>query len=286
MDNSLIQREIKDNGFDYTTIAEASLNIVLLHHYWALQVYDANKKLIFFKSHPYQDNNSALEKGELPAELKNNSILEKDFREKKVLISTAKGTLIPKPFFSEALMTSYFKLNFGQPNTETLHHNYINSLDTYLLYSIPNRLANSLSHFTHVNHYYHVACPWLEGIMAYFKGSENRYLVIDIEDPLVRIAAFSGKQPEFFNIFRFDHDQDLLYYVLYAAQELNFDPHQTPFYFSGNLFQHSERFKMIYRYIRYPKLLIKPEQLTYSRKIEDLPDHYFFNILASPLCEL
>lgn len=284
MEDFLVQREIKDNAFDYISIAEASLVLGIFHQYWVFLVYDKNQQLVYLKSQPAKNQEDDIDSGldSIPNELTNEPMLEWNFQSLSLVASSSKTTLVPKAFYSEGLKPHYFKLNFGDRKHELVYADYVSCLESYLVYSIPESWPDTLSQF---NHYYHMANPWLEGLLSQFKNQEGPVMAVDIEDPVIRVASLNEGSLHFFNTFRFHHNNDLLYYLIYTAEQLDIDPHGIPFYFSGNLFENSERFKMFYRYIRYPKLLPKPVNLSNSLKLKELPEHYFYNLLAMPLCE-
>ncbi len=284
MTDLLVQREIKDNAFDYITIAEASLVLGIFHQYFVYLVYDKSQQLVYLKSQPFPNQEEAGGNAAetIPSELTNEPMLEWNFQNFTLISSSSKATLVPSPFYSEDLKSHYFKLNFVEAKDELIYSDYVSSLDSYLVYSIHQSWPETFSQF---NHCYHIANPWLEGLLSQFKNEDGAVMAVDIEDPVIRVASLNNGSLQFFNTFRFYHNNDLLYYLMYTAEQLEIDPHALPFYFSGNLFENSERFKMLYRYIRYPKLLPRPVNISYSLKLKELPQHYFYNLLAMPLCE-
>ncbi len=286
MEKLLVQQEIKDDAFDHISSAEASLILGLFHSYYVIQIYDSSQRLIYLKTisnsqkSVNEDNQDALADG-----LKKEPLLREVFQHKRLVVSSPKVTPIPNDFFAADLRQNYFQLNFGQPERESLKEDYLPFIDSYLLYSIPHEWLNALPEGFNVKTYCHIGTPWLAGLFSQFQGISKPLLAADIEDPLVRLAVLDEQGLQLFNLFRFETHNDLLYYVLYTAEQLGINPHQDAFFFSGNLFKESNRFKMLYRYIRYPRFLKKPENLSYSNKLNEIPDHFFYNMLGIPLCE-
>ena len=289
MEDFLVQREIKDEVFNHSTFPEGGiLNLAFFNAYWVIEILDTDKKLIYLKCIPFREELPTGIKARtfIPSSLKADNLLKVQVQTKNLICSSSKVTLIPASLFSEDLINDYFRLNFGQVKDEHLAYNYISQLDAYLLFAISQNLIHQFKFLLNYHALYHIATPWLKSLFAQFQQSNEPLLFADFEDPLVRVALMREGNLVFFNTFSFTDDNDMLYYLIFISEQLGINPQKHRFYFSGTIFRHSERFKLLYRYIRYPRFLKRLANLEYSRHIEEVPEHYFYNLLGMPLCEL
>jgi hypothetical protein len=273
---SLLEQTVTDST--HTRIAKpARLYVGFLEHYYTVHVVDGDQRLRYLRSEARADSLSATIR----------SVQEdpwtRDGLSQSSVTSSEHATLVPAPFYHEDLSRAYAQLNFGALDDQVVLSNYLPQAKAYLVFTLSQACYKQYQQ-AGLQQHYHIATPWLAGILTQFQSAAKPVLCFDVEDPLLRVAVVDQGSLAFFNTFSIAGSADLLYYLIKVARSCGLNPHKDAFYGSGLIFQGTERFQQLYRYIRYLYFLDQESAHTRTDHLEAVPEHLFYNILGLPLC--
>lgn len=133
-----------------------------------------------------------------------------------------KATLIPKEFFHVDQLKKYFEFSHNMEELDELHYNYINSCETYNLFSVPNYLTSIIYPIFPNIVFKHQATQLIEyGFKLNNKNQQTA--VIGINSTFFDLAFFEDQQLILSNSFQFSTTTDFIYFFMYACKQLKID---------------------------------------------------------------
>lgn len=197
-----------------------------------------------------------------------------------VLIDNLYSTLVPSVLFDANQKESYLSFNFNMPKTEWIFlNNPFFQLEYQLVYALPKALYNILkTHFSEVNFTSSAA------ILLSFLHQKNvaqHYFHLHLGLKQMQCIYFENKQLQFHNLFSFDNTEEIIYNVLNVYKQLGLSNDRTILHVSGVLSEDSEKYALLYNYIKYIQFVDKPLKLNYTEKIKQIPAHYFLTHYAA-----
>ena len=80
-------------------------------------------------------------------------------------------------------------------------------------------------------------------------------MYIDVRINQFSIVVLEDKKLLFSNSFSFETKEDFIYYILFAAEQLELNPNEFPLFFTGNILKDSDLYTITYQYIRHINFL-------------------------------
>lgn len=223
---------------------------------------------------------------EVPKELAQPDLLHQEYNNVNLIVSNARGTLVPEAFFDQDSKYSYFNLNFQHASGETIKENFINQLRAYLVWSVPSTLLDSFAaNIKAPQHIYHAGTLFLENTLIQYQRNRNNLIVTDLEASLARIAVIKNGNLHFFNMFSYSNDVDLLYYLMYVSDKLEIKPDADSYVFTGEIYRNSELYQLLDRYLGNISFGQRPETLEYSHQFNQISAHNYYTLVGIGLCE-
>ncbi len=271
-----LERTIRDPALTTASQPGDQLFLSVFSKYACLHLLDADQTLRYLQSQPLSENTTP--ETALPL-----AEWEQAGLEPELLIDTPHVTLIPASLYQPSMAEAYAKLNFGHQPNSRVATNYLPQTEAYVLFTYqPAEWPLHREKFAEPA--YHVATPWLASLSVQFHKVKAPVLCFDVADPYLRVAVLQEGRLQLFNTYTIRQTSDLLYYLAAVARATNLDLHHHAVYASGLVFRHSNRFKQLYRYIRYLRFQHRVSSLTYTHQLDKVPEHLFYNLLGIPLC--
>ena len=205
----------------------------------------------------------------------------------KVGIINNKSTLLPEALFDENQIIKYFEINCAyQPATEYVllyrHKNaeIVNLFATdKLLYELIKTQFSSRK-----VEFIPLGSILIEGILHHTHSTVEPTIYINIGYELASFAIKNGNQLQYFNSFHIKDFKDLLYYILFIAEEFDYTQEQLTVVIWGNTGVETEYHIHLKDYINTVVLGNRANAVSASFKFSDIPKHQFFDLLSMPLC--
>ncbi len=213
-----------------------------------------------------------------------NEWLSRSFNSVRVLYENTTSTIIPSSLYSQADKDLYARFNFSLPENNACHSDFINSIDAYLIYHMSKSLTKRIEHLFPKHKLNSTSAHLIEALLINYKnvGSEKR-MFVNVKNAFLDIAIIEDKQVLFFNTFAYQSTEDFIYYIIFVIEQLNINPENIDLTFSGIIDKKSKLFETAYTYIRNIKFQKLPGIHNYSYIFNDVPAHYYFNLLSRGL---
>jgi len=101
----------------------------------------------------------------------------------------------------------------------------------------------------------------------------------------MEICALKNGALEFYNVFKWNSDEDILYYLLFSLEQFGFDAANVRLTLAGERPLNSALFDALKRYFKHINYTTPAPSLKLSGDLARLPSHYYFSLLNQHLCE-
>ena len=103
-----------------------------------------------------------------------------------------------------------------------------------------------------------------------------------LKDSYINIVVTKGDSLIFQNKFEYQTKEDLLFYVLFSIQQLNFSNEEINTVIYGNISK--EEYNILYQYIRNIKFGNKLKDISCSNEFNNIKDHCYNILYRQFLC--
>ena len=184
-----------------------------------------------------------------------NDSLQQSFSKVQIIHDNEMQTLVPSALFEEAHLSDYLKYNTKIFKTDFITYDVIQNKDAMLVYipfvNINNYIFERFGSFE----YKHSATVLIDKILQFEKNNNQKKLYINIQQTHFELIALDGNSFQLFNRFEYKTREDFIYYILFTAEQLDFNPENFKCILMGAVEENDELFSIAYKYIRHVSLL-------------------------------
>lgn len=213
--------------------------------------------------------------------------LNLDFARINILYETSRSTLVPAALYRPEDRKLLASFNFEVTDESDVRYDHLNAQDAYLLYILPKSLEDMLLHLFPAHTLKCHASVLIEILMIMNKNLPAvKRMFVNVRNASLDIVITEGKKLLFYNSFSYHSKQDFIYFIIFVIEQLNLNPEEIDLTLSGRIDQKSTLYDMAWKYIRNIHFQELSSAYRYSYLFNDLPQHYYFTLLNSGLCEL
>lgn len=246
-----------------------------LHAVWFDLEY---KKYIGYECVSYDSTSS------FKSAIRNFGSANKYCKSKSILIANQLFTLIPSDLYHDKDKTKLLSFNQAvvDDNFKTSTAD-IEGIHSKCIFGIHHDILDVLKESFDNIKIQPIAKPFIENSLTLSESQMTAF--VEIVDGRMDVAVFSNKSLQLYNAFEYKTAEDVMYYLLFTFEQLNFDREKHTLYIAGEINEQGEIFTLIYQYIRNIKWLSRPAQFGESDVLKPLPRHYHFSLFNQILCE-
>ncbi len=180
----------------------------------------------------------------------------------RLIFSNTLFALVPNELYQEEKASDYIEFNnFLLPN-DPIESQLIEPLNIQFLYSYIEKIELQIRELFPEKEIkiLHSGYSLIQQLSA-FSAEINYFIWFNFSS--IEIVYFQNGNLVLYNLFETKTKEDILYYVLFVAQQLNIDINQEHIHILGNIETHSETINMMKKYIRYVKIGLN-EHITFK----------------------
>lgn len=212
--------------------------------------------------------------------IQNNPALQTPMDDVLVVHQNNLLTFVPQEYFAEEQLASYLQYNVKVYPTDFLTHDPIENYDMHTVYipyaTINNALLDIFGDFT----YKHAASILVKKVLDWTKNKEEAHIFVHFQENNFQLVAVKNQQLVLFNSFEFQTKEDFLYYLLFTAEQLHWNPETFTLKLLGNITKESELFQIAYKYVRNVSLFVEN-----NTNNQNNPQEYLQNFILIHACE-
>ncbi len=180
---------------------------------------------LILKSHSFKNIHLEDELFRRVLEIANNeSLLNEDYLKAEFTYIHQKATLVPADFFNPENVRSYFEFNHTLGEYDELHHKYIQAIEAYCVFSIPNYLSNLFYSKLPGVSFSHQAVKLINNGKR--SSQKGYHASVCMNAGFFDIAIFDDNRLLLYNSFQYTNALDFIYFFLYPLKQLKIDTHQ------------------------------------------------------------
>ena len=229
-----------------------SLSIAITKENFLIYIFYKSKLIYFSKIKLLEKNYN---------DITTNHILKLDFKKTEIIIFGYPHTIVPSEFFDEKNASLLLSTNAELLDVIKFHK--IPEISAIAIYSLQEELDDLL------NLLFPETIPEViqsRFISEFFKKSGNDEIAhVYISFEIIHICIFSKGKLILTNSYDYKNNEDILYYILFAFEQLKLDPSEIKTRLYGDIAKNNHKFKLLYKYIRD----IDIEKLENNYKVND-----------------
>jgi len=208
---------------------------------------------------------------------------QRKFEKVNVCFLNTEFTLIPEAFAKSEDVKPLLKFVTGTEHIKrSLHHNL---KEISFSYTIEQEL---ISYFEKTFPNISVRHLGAVSIDLFFSqhSLKNANLYLNIADGYIEIAAKQKNDLLFYNVFNFENNEDILYYLLFTMEQFQLNPLHVRLSLAAQRDASDELVKSLKKYIKQVDFCVTDASINLNGELSSLPKHYYFTLLNQHLCEL
>lgn len=206
----------------------------------------------------------------------------------RVIISTGLFTLVPKEIFEPKEKSQYLHLVGEIQAQETVLFSDFTFADAVTVLAADQRLKDWFIKLydNKTLHFYHQTTPVLEGNWQIYGDDHKKRLQVHIEPnrSIITYLDEEDKSIVFCNQFAYKTAKDLLYYVAFVLEELELKPQELTLQLTGVIYEESEIFATLKRFLPDLSIINEVEWLYFSHHFGDTHLSSFFDVFSLAKC--
>ncbi len=222
-------------------------------------------------------------------------LLEQITKKKKILSSfyqrislsfvSPKAVFVPADLFSYLEKQQFIDFNIYPEEEYELKVDKLNNLAAYAVYPFPRVLLKKINFLFPGNRIRHHSSCLIENVLYMIRyGKHDVQLVLHIQRGHFEILYFENKNLSFYNSFNYQTWDDLFYYLFFVLEQLRLDAEILNTMILGEVGIESEFYKKMRLYVKSLTFGPRSELYKYSDVFDELPHHYYFNLLNLNSC--
>ena len=160
------------------------------------------------------------------------------------------NTFVPKALFDEQFLGSYLQYNTKVFETDFFAFDEIATYQMNTVYipyvNINNFFVDEFGFFT----YKHSNTILVSKLLELSKNVDAKKMFVHMGTRHFEIIIVQNQHLLLFNSFDYKTPEDLIYYLLFTAEQLNMNPESFPLEFLGAIAEEDAFYKIAYKYIR------------------------------------
>jgi hypothetical protein len=279
---------LKDESLDINNSADYNLSIQVSQKEFTYCVLDTvRNKFLAFESFKLHDTYNPYQLSERLDELVlREKWLSGNYKTKKIIYINQKSTLVPVPLFDANDQETYFSFNHTLDDSEDLYCDKLNNLNAYNLYAVPTVIKNKLRELFGQHKLYHHITALVETLLIYYKNKpEEKLVFLNAGKGIFDLIVTEGNKLIYNNTFEFQTPEDLIYYLLFALEQLKLNPETISLILMGEIEKNTALFDIIFKYVRNISFIKRNESFQYSYLLDKLSPHSYFSLFNSNLFE-
>ncbi len=223
--------------------------------------------------------------GLLESIIKANPVLTENFERVNIAYFSPQLNLVPFEVFQHLHKDAYHDFVAATPPAHDVITDRLNNLKAYGVYSFPGVLQKKLNYYFPSHRIRHSGSVLIESLLAAAKLREwEADIVLQIRPDHVEIILMDKQQLIFYNAFRYQTLDDLMYYLFFVLEKFNLEASGMRAMLIGEVSLDSELYRMLSAYFRESGFMPRSDFYKYSREFESIPHHFFYNLLNLNSC--
>jgi len=212
--------------------------------------------------------------------------LNSKFASVNILFEDCRFTLLPLPLFDLNSYQSIYEYNFTNYTGEEILYSSLPVSDAVLLYGVPIGLVEGFKKRYPFVRFFHGNFPLMTAFLNKYRNTDNQGSVLaNFRNGAMDILILNDRKLQLLNSYTCKTDEDVLYFLIFAIEQIGLNPETAVLYLSGIIERDSNLHFLIKKYLRNVCFINRNDDFRYCYAFERVESHRFYNLLNLNLCE-
>jgi hypothetical protein len=217
--------------------------------------------------------------------VRNRKILTSTYQRISILFVNPLVTLVPSELFAYSEKNEYLDFNVNRDDTYEVRVDKLYNLSAYAVYPFPRVLLQKINYLFPGCRIRHMSTSLIENLTYLVRyGKVNPQLVLHVQANHFEILIYDQEKLSFFNSFRYQTRDDLFYYLFFVLEQLGLQAEDLDAMLFGEVSIKTEFYKKIKLYVKSLSFGPRNDLYKYSDAFDEVPHHYFYNLLNLNAC--
>jgi hypothetical protein len=240
-------------------------------------------KFVLLRSYEAEEN-ARFDPVSLSELITRDDFLTRHFKKIDIITPSFKSTLVPGPLFDGSRKDDYFRFNQIVSEDEKILVNKLRDPDIFLLFSLPEKFADTLNSSFPGTRFMHQLKPLFQYISFNRRSIGFNNVHVHLEGDYLTVVIFDQNTLKFCNTFPYRSVTDVQYYVLYVLKRMNISQEETV-YFSGRNLTRKEVLNSFSNYLSAIRFAAPEGNFTLSYVFNEIEIHRYLTIFSAVNCE-
>ena len=192
--------------------------------------------------------------------------------------------ILPSSFYDPAKLEMHLNINFELPAGLHFHADPIAELNAWNVWAISPDAENFLKRLFPGGILLNAATPLIKYYASdQLQEDDKIHVNLHFTNKRFTLVIISDGKLQFQNIFSYDNDEDVLYFTLYAIEQLKLKASEVNLNLSGDVQMQSQIDQLLREYMPRIKYDSRPKGFGYSSLFE-FPGHHYPSLFNLALC--
>jgi hypothetical protein len=215
--------------------------------------------------------------------LNNHRLLQRDFKSIYVAALNHTFSLIPEAFVMAENSKDVLSFSVGESEARNTYQNKFDQVN--FCYTFQDDFVPFMERTLRKANTRHAGAVTIDLLFGNH-SLKNCDLFLNFNLGVFELAAKSNNKLLYYNVFNYDTNEDVLYYLLFMMEQYHLNPLTCKVVVAGQMDAESELFKSIKKYIKHVNFAVSDKSFSSSFSDLKIPQHYFFTLLNQHLCVL
>jgi hypothetical protein len=212
------------------------------------------------------------------------SLLQTHFAKTKISLITQKFTFIPTSLFQKDNLAVYTK--YIQPQeTETVLVNHLYDGEITAIYAFDKLLIDKIEKHFPAAKLYPQFIPLITAVNYGFSLIKEPQIFANFKSDFLEIIIYNNGKFQFYNLFEFKNDDEILYFLLLATQQNNLHAVNSMLKISGSMSTQGDTYKRLKEHFNRIEIIDQDSLPLTSLGLQTSVMPRFFSLLSLHLCE-
>lgn len=239
------------------------------------------KKIIEFAEIDFNNVHSNIQLSDNLRFVINNYRLTKNYNKVFISILNSNFTLIPDAYKTEINMEVLRFASGVEGNQKKMEHSLNNISFNYAIEQEQKQLIERTFPLTYIRHAGAVSLNLFVNLPQF----TNHDIFLNINNSLIEIAFKHNNKLQFYNVYNYQTNEDIIYFLLFSLEQLNLNPLIVKIAVGGQIETSDTLIVSLKKYIKHINFVVG-ELSSLLKDKSSRPNHYYFTVLNQHLCVL
>jgi len=200
-------------------------------------------------------------------------------------VASYKITIAPRDFIQNDSVLNIMSVAHGVSAGEEILTESVYDLGPAIAIVIPKYIKENCEVLFPGSTFHSEPSLFVKGVIRKHAKLLARQIFINIYRGYFEIVVIQGSRILYLNAFRYSSPSDVLYYVIFALEQLGFAPSEENITLMGDISGNETIYNQLKMYCGSLSYEDNPEGLEYVGVFSEVPMHTYFTILNLALCE-